>query len=252
MKFNLKIAALAIALSGLWGCGKDSGSTSTNPEFGTVKVVINHKVNNQPLVLSTSAIPDSLGNSVVPNAMSFYLSNLTFNGTKPFVENLSYHLVRVSATTDSSVFLIKNVPTGTYTALDMSFGVDSIANSRTDFIGDLDISNHMSWNWDTGYKFLLLEGSYVAPGQPNQGVVYHLGRQEAYGKINWSGFNGADLKVSNEKTTTLRLIANYDKLFEGVNVKTNFMVMGPGVPNRSVAQNFQNKVISLVGVGSPQ
>jgi predicted component of type VI protein secretion system len=35
MKFNLKIAALAIALSGLWGCGKDSGTTS-NPEFGTV------------------------------------------------------------------------------------------------------------------------------------------------------------------------------------------------------------------------
>jgi hypothetical protein len=99
---------------------------------------------------------------------------------------------------------------------------------------------------------LLLEGSYVAPGQPNQGVVYHLGRQEAYGKINWSGFKGAELKVSNEKTTTLRLIANYDKLFEGVNVKTNFMVMGPGVPNKSVAQNFQNKVIGLVGVGSPQ
>lgn len=252
MKLKLQFAAFAIGLTTLWGCGKDTSTTTTNPEFGMVKVVVEHKVDNQPFVLSTSVLKDSLNNSIIPNAVSFYLSNLTFTGTKPFTENLSYHLVRVSSTSDSSVFLIKNVPTGTYSGLDMSFGVDSVANSRTDFVGDLDISNHMSWNWDTGYKFLLLEGSYVAPGEPNKGVVCHLGRQEAFGKINWSGFNNNSLVVGNEKTTTLRLSANYEKLFEGVNVKTNFMVMGPGVPNRNIAQNFQNKVIKLMGVGSPQ
>ena len=253
MKINLQLAAFAIGLSTLFGCGKDTASTTdNNPELGTVKVVVEHKVNNQPFVLSASEITDSLGNAIVPNSMSYYLSNLTFTGTKAFIENLSYHLLRISSTADSSVFLIKNVPAGTYSGLDMWFGVDSIANGRTDYVGDLDISGHMSWNWDTGYKFLLLEGSYKTQGQPNQGVVYHLGRQEAYGKINWAGFNGVPLLVSNEKTTTLRLSANYEKLFEGINVKRNSTVMGPGAPNRSVAQNFQKSVIKLVGVGSPK
>lgn len=253
MKINLQLAAFAIGLTTLWGCGKDSATTgNTNPEFGIVKVVVEHKVNNQPFVLSTSVITDSLNNSVIPNALSFYLSNLTFTGTKPFSENLSYHLIRVSSTSDSSVFIIKNIPVGTYSGIDMSFGVDSVANGRTDFVGDLDISNHMSWNWDTGYKFLLIEGSYVAQGEPNKGVVCHLGRQEAYGKINWAGLSGNSIVVSNEKTTTLKLSANYEKLFEGVNVKTNFMVMGPGAPNRSIAQNFQNKVIKFMAVGSPR
>jgi len=252
MKQIALLFVCACVALGFSACKKEENNsqTPTTPETGTVLVVIKNKVNTQPFVLSETGLSDSLGNNVVPNSLAYYLSSFVLQGAKPFAEANSYHLVRVYS--DSSVFEITDVPVGTYSKLDFMFGVDSVANSKTDNVGDLDISNHMSWNWDTGYKFLLVEGSYQEQGQANKGVVYHLGRQETYGNVTTPSFGNEKVVVAKNKVTNITLSANYARIFEGVNVKANSTVMSAGDLNKRVAQNFKNYTFGFIGVVAPR
>jgi hypothetical protein len=42
----------------------------------------------------------------------------------------------------------------------------------------------MAWNWQVGYKFLLLEGSLFTQ-EKQQPLVYHIGFNESYTRLNF-------------------------------------------------------------------
>ena len=72
-------------------------------------------------------------------------------------------------------FALRGVPAGEYVELTFTIGLDSVTNARTDWGGDLAPAHEMFWAWNTGYKFLSLEGQWL--GTTPAGIIeYHVGR----------------------------------------------------------------------------
>ena len=61
--------------------------------------------------------------------------------------------------------------------IDFGIGVDEAANTSIEAKGDLDPNSQMAWNWQMGYKFVLLEGS-LRTGGDTVPIVYHVGFSE--------------------------------------------------------------------------
>jgi len=118
----------------------------------------------------------------------FYLSNFEFESAstnETFKVEDSYYLF--SADREKTVFereiLIKK---GEFNKINFSIGVDSIKNTSLDNSGDLDISNSMAWDWNTGYKFVVMEGKYyndISNPTTSIPLVFHIGLNQNYKKI---------------------------------------------------------------------
>lgn len=110
----------------------------------------------------------------------FFLSNVRLLGdTDVYVEPASYHLVRFDGPDGTHVITLRDVPRGDYERIEFGIGVDAEANHSIESRGDLDPNSRMAWSWETGYKFVLLEGSLVIDDQ-RRPIVYHVGFDESY------------------------------------------------------------------------
>lgn len=154
------------------------------------------------------------GESFTLNDFKFYLSNLVLEDAagNRLAEPESYHLVRL--TEDNAAFEITwaGIHPADYRQLHFNIGVDPAANLSIDQTGDLDPTNQMAWNWNTGYKFLLAEGFYVPAGGA-QGLVYHIGSNENLrsGSITLPANTGMSAQ------TVINLHAQIDRVFGGIN-----------------------------------
>ena len=93
---------------------------------------------------------------------TYYISNVKLKRADGFVfaEPESYHLIKhVEGATS---FTLNDVPEGTYNHIEFLIGVDSLRNVSGAQSGALDVANDMFWDWNTGYIFFKLEGSYVS------------------------------------------------------------------------------------------
>jgi len=107
-----------------------------------------------------------------------YLSNIQFVGAAgTYSVPDSYHLARFDNATNTYDIVIEAVPRDTYSWVILSIGVDEEANTSIAPIGDLDPNGRMAWNWEFGYKFVLLEGSLLVDGELRP-LVYHVGFSE--------------------------------------------------------------------------
>lgn len=145
----------------------------------------------------------------------FYLSNLNFQGEEiNFSEAESYHLVKASENGESYEILIEGVPGGTYDRIRYGIGVDPEKNLSIDNEGDLDPTNQMAWNWDTGYKFVLCEGKLDNPDLGTIALVYHIGFSENY----FEQTDNVDaFVVADGVTTQVVMDVEVDELFKNPN-----------------------------------
>lgn len=112
----------------------------------------------------------------------YYVSNIRLtraDGTPVWAEPASYHLIDLEAGNAPEITLA-DVPNADYTTLTFSLGVDSAANASTDKPGDLSPNLGMLWTWDTGYKFMKIEGTHSTGAVPAPGLVIHPGTNRAY------------------------------------------------------------------------
>ena len=118
----------------------------------------------------------------------FFLSNIRLTGqTSAYAEPDSYHLLRFDGAQATYVIRLTDVPRGDYDRIEFGIGVDSAANRSIQPRGDLDPNGRMAWTWDVGYKFVLLEGTFVRDGV-RKPLVYHVGFDENYRQIS-TGFD---------------------------------------------------------------
>jgi len=153
---------------------------------GTAKLVISIFNEGEPLELDTSTYTNSAGNEYTISEFKFYLSNVKLRNTTSgelFIEPESYHLVERLPDTHIYEIEIPNVPLTTYNELEFAIGVDNAQNYSLDNIGALDPSNNMAWDWNTGYKFLLLEGRFTAQNQEQAGLVFHIGGDSNFKRL---------------------------------------------------------------------
>ena len=141
----------------------------------------------------------------------FFLSNIRLAGdTGAYAEPDSYHLVRFDRAHAPYVVRLQNVPRGDYNRIQFSIGVDPAANRSIESRGDLDPNGRMAWTWDVGYKFVLLEGTFVRDGA-RKPLVYHVGFDENYKRIS----TAFDAELLGTRDATLNFRVDLLKMFIG-------------------------------------
>ena len=179
------------------------------PATMAINIELEHLLAGQTLELNGKSFTLPSGEDFTPKKFKYYISNVELKNSatgETYVEPESYHLI--SEDGNKSIDLGK-IPSSDYDQLVFSIGVDEVANGKTDQTGDLDPNSDMAWNWNTGYKFLVLEGEFTnSKTSERQGLVMHIGTNANYKTItqNLSGVRAG-------KSTTLILSSNLDELF---------------------------------------
>ncbi|MFY2822881.1 MbnP family protein [Ruegeria sp. MALMAid1280] len=108
----------------------------------------------------------------------FYLSNLSLGqGDETFAEPDSYHLLRFDNEDRTHSITLPEVPLKSVDTVQILIGVDPAANGSIEVRGDLDPNSQMAWNWEVGYKFVVVEGA-LKLGEDVVPLVYHVGFSE--------------------------------------------------------------------------
>lgn len=179
------------------------------PATMAMNIELEHVLSGQTLELNGKSFTLPSGEDFTPKKFKYYISNIELRNTstgETFEEEDSYHLISEDGNKSIDLGM---VPSSNYDELVFSIGVDEVANGKTDQTGDLDPNSDMAWNWNTGYKFLVLEGEFTnSKTSERQGLVMHIGTNANYKTIAQS-LNG----VKAGKSTTLTLSSNLDELF---------------------------------------
>ncbi|MGK0221028.1 MAG: hypothetical protein ACI9ON_000260 [Limisphaerales bacterium] len=145
----------------------------------------------------------------------FFLSNIKLVNDEGFyAEPESYHLARFD--NEEGVYLVslEGVPKQVYQHLEFTLGLDAQANGSLVSVGDLDPNGRMAWNWETGYKFVLLEGT-LQIDERQVPLVYHVGFNENARSMS---FSIAGEGVGANRHAVLGLNVDVAKLFTGATV----------------------------------
>jgi len=120
---------------------------------------------NGSLVVDSTYYTNAAGDSFSISLFNYYITNIRLTKDDGFVfrENNSYHLIKHTEGMES--FVIKNVPPGKYRQIEFLIGVDSVTNVTGIKSGALDPANNMHWDWNSGYIFFKMEGSFTTPKQ---------------------------------------------------------------------------------------
>lgn len=179
------------------------------PAMMAMDISIEHVLDGQPLELNGKSFTLPSGEDFTPKKFKYYISNVELRNTstgEKYVEPDSYHLISEN---DNMSIDLGMIASSDYDQLVFSIGVDEVANGKTDQTGDLDPNSDMAWNWNTGYKFLVLEGEFTNKNtSERQGLVMHIGTNANYKTITQT-LSG----VRAGKSTSLTLISNLNELF---------------------------------------
>lgn len=155
---------------------------------GTVALTLQFHpfVGTEPMVRNEAryANPGGAGSFEVRD-LQFLLSNVRLVGEEgDYAEPDSYHLARFDGAEGNYTVTLRNVPRRTYQRIEFGIGVDAAANHSLESRGDLDPNGRMAWTWETGYKFVLLEGALLLEGTRTP-LVYHVGFDENYTRMSF-------------------------------------------------------------------
>jgi hypothetical protein len=141
-------------------------------------------VGDKPLVLHDQSYKNPGGNGDFSiRDFQLFISNIVINYSSSSVKELeSYHLVRFDGKTSFDEIIIPAIKIQNIRQLSFGIGIDPKANGTILFSGDLDPNSRMAWNWQVGYKFLLLEGTLTTKDQQLP-LVYHIGFDESYTEL---------------------------------------------------------------------
>ena len=143
-------------------------------------------VGDKPLVLNNKSYKNPGGNGEFSiRDFQLFISNIVLNyPSSSLNEPESYHLLRFDGKTHFAQLDIARIKLKKLRQLSFGIGIDPQANGTILFSGDLDPNSRMAWNWQVGYKFLLLEGSLTVKNEQLP-LVYHIGFNESYTKLNF-------------------------------------------------------------------
>ncbi|MFD1187072.1 MbnP family protein [Pontibacter rugosus] len=176
-----------------------------------VAVQFQNLVDGQPIELNKTYTSPA-GDTYQVEDYKYYISNIKLldaSGNVVYTEPESYHLI--NQTEEKTAFTLAKVPAGKYSKIEFSLGVDAAHNHSTDQPGDLDPSNDMVWNWDTGYKFLLLEGTYTG-NTKSGGLIFHIGHDANYKTFTLPLQQPLDIRTS--PAYTLQISSELNALFQ--------------------------------------
>ncbi len=185
------------------GCNRDG----TGGPSASVTLRFAARVDGQPLHLGAQRYTDPTGSGeFTVEDFKMYISNVMLRNLETgnaHVEKDSYHLVRFGGESSNFDVVLEDVDASDYDAIDFAIGVDPVRNLSIENLRDLNPNNQMAWNWDVGYKFVLLEGTfYPQNGGTPIPLVYHVGYSENYKELSF-GLDEGGRSASAQTNTTL-------------------------------------------------
>ena len=211
----------------LIGCS-DHPSNSIHDDHGSIQVSIDHVFDSAPFMFDKAySLPN--GESVKGTMLKYYVSNISFEkadgSTHVIPQDESYFFIDESIES-SKKLLLDHIPSGTYTAIRFTIGVDSLRSTMglDKRKGILDIgaaAQDMYWSWNSGYIHLKFEGSFTAPNSSGD-IRYHVGGFGGYSSPTINAIrnirltlNTAPLVVTGTSQKSLALSADLKKMFTG-------------------------------------
>lgn len=251
-------SALLLSLSAglLNGCKKD-GSDSSPPTVGSVSLALNNVAGSKAVALDGTTYTTASGETFSISTLEYYISNVIFTKAdgSTYAAPGVYHLVNV-AKPSTTTFTIANVPTGDYSGVKFTVGVDSTTTKADplSLTGDLNPANNMYWVWATGHIFMKLEGNVTSAG--NKPLVCHVGGYRApYSALVTAApsFGGTTLPVRADHAAAINLTADVLKLFDG---ETHFALstfpttMAPSASSVQVTQNYAASMFTVKNINA--
>jgi hypothetical protein len=174
MKFLAALLVTSLTFGAL-SCKKDPEPiVPPKPDSGDMEIIFNPVAGNKAL-RKDSGYALSAGETFTVTKFTYYISNIVLNRTDGHVfrETDSYHLV--SHMDGRQTITVTGIPPGTYTSIGFMIGVDSLRNVSGAQSGDLDPDQAMFWDWNTGYIFYKIEGSYHSFSGVDDDYAIHVG-----------------------------------------------------------------------------
>lgn len=243
---SISTLALVFGLALLISCSDDETPVDTTPK--NITLTFSAEVEGNAVAYSTGKYTTSLNQQFSIDRIKVYISNVVLVNTsssEEFVEPDSYHLVALNPDNQTFSFTVANVPAGfQFNSVRYSIGIDATKNLSTDNTGDLDPANDMAWNWNTGYKFFLMEGNYFpSDGSEARGLIIHIGTNDNL-QVNEVALNSM-VTVSKDASMTFKIDALSP--LSGPNDidftdNTTFKI---GDASNKMAQNYGGKLVKL-------
>ncbi|MBL4651778.1 MAG: hypothetical protein JKY53_02780 [Flavobacteriales bacterium] len=191
---------------------------------GTLNIKINGMVDNESFVMYNNYVNDS-GQTYRVESIRFYVGDISLY-SKGYENNVlsDVNLVDLLENHTSSggqELLSVNVPEGHYDGLSFAIGLDTATNHSDPSIylssDPLSSFQNTHWDWNQGYKFLMVDGKIDSDGDgiPEQSFSYHIGLDDYYKIVD---FSSDTFRIAAGEETDFLVSLNINSLFVGVDV----------------------------------
>ncbi|KLT66879.1 MbnP family protein [Pedobacter sp. BMA] len=251
MKLSQYLLALLCPIIMLSSCKKNDDAVTADTK-SSFTIEFEHQVNGAALSLNTTRYKNAKGEDFSISTFKYYVSNIKLtkaDGTSYLIPE-SYFLIDESKSTSKTITLT-DVPTGDYTRIEYTIGVDYARNFAGAQTGALDPINGMFWTWNSGYIFVKLEGTSPLSTATGKALTFHIGGVlDPNNTIRTfsAEINAANpLRVRTDAKPNMHFIVNAASLFTGVtdiSFATLNFTMG-GANSVVVADNYAKGLFRL-------
>lgn len=169
-KLNLGVFALLFLM--LAGCQEDKHEAPP----ASVKLDFTFQVEGNPLSLNVS-YQNAKGENFSVSDVWLYISDITLkdgNGKPIYEDKEGYHVIQQGPGVENLEIAFDSIPAASYATLEMTVGVDSVHNHDITLV-ESGLDPGRAWTWNTGYKFLSLEGTCFPNTADERPLIYHIG-----------------------------------------------------------------------------
>lgn len=196
-------------------CVKDQPAVSKSG--AALTLVFEASMNGETLQYDTKWYTNFSGDSFTVQKFNYYISNIRLKRKDGslFIVPESYHLIQHASGKQS--IQLRDLPESEFSNIEFIIGVDSLRNTSGSQSGDLDPSNNMFWDWNTGYIFFKLEGRFNTLTQPvlSDYAIHVGGFMEPNNCIQYFQADlPGTLITKNNKTTLLYIRTRVEEIFE--------------------------------------
>ena len=208
---------------------------------GKVHINFTFTANQKPLCLKDSLYENEWGEIYSVSKIKYYVSSFMFDQQKLSLTKEKYRLI----STDKKINMVEfdQVPSGSYSKIRFTIGIDSIDNCQGAQKGVLDPINDMFWTWNSGYVFFKLEGMSNRSNSDLNRIEYHIG---GYKKRNATIRNielitTTPIEIIAGKTTDKIIELNLDNLWDNtsrLSIQKLAVCVSPGEDACRIADQF--------------
>jgi hypothetical protein len=238
-------------------------SCEKDPELGasTFTLAVHPVIGDEALVLNQEYL-DQENYRIKPATLKFYVSNVVLTTASGDIKILDLDLLDMEQVEAGEPLTFEvEVPAGDYTGISFWVGLDSLQNASdpATFANGhpLSLSTGTFWTWNTGYRFVMLEGYYddvqntPGPVSTSRFFNYHTGTAPLYKQAELGAANVA-FTISEGERFTYNLDLDVNKMFYGLeNIDRSQGAVTHTTSNYPLAQKFTENFVRAFSLSAP-